>query len=232
MISSRFDAIVVGAGQNGLAAATRLARAGKKVLVLERRDSVGGLASASEVAPGYKVPGILHDEGLVSPNVVAALRLDKHGLAFRNAPATFLAEEDGGGILLDRDPARAEAELRARSPHDAEAYPRYRAFLDKLRPLVGRLMSRAPPPLSPSGVGDLWAVARQGLGLWRLGRHDTLELLRVAPMCVADYLNEQFESALLVAGLAAPAVNGTFAGPWSAGTNTNLLLLEAAPGRH
>ncbi|HXT22019.1 MAG TPA: NAD(P)/FAD-dependent oxidoreductase, partial [Thermoanaerobaculia bacterium] len=69
------------------------------------------------------------------------------------------------------------------------------------------------------------------MGLWKLGRHDTLELMRVAPMCVADFLNEQFETPLLVEALAAPAVIGTFAGPWSAGTTTNLLLHEAAPGR-
>jgi phytoene dehydrogenase-like protein len=93
-------------------------------------------------------------------------------------------------------------------------------------------MGNPPPPLSPASAGDLWAIARQGLGLWRHGRRDTLELMRVAPMCVADFLNEQFETPLLVEGLAAPAVIGTWAGPWSAGTNTNLLLAEAAPGRH
>jgi phytoene dehydrogenase-like protein len=75
-------------------------------------------------------------------------------------------------------------------------------------------------------------MAKRGLGLWRLGRHDTLELLRIAPMCVADWLNEQLETPLLVEGLAAPAVLATFAGPWSAGTNTNLLLAEAGAGRH
>lgn len=225
-------AIVIGAGQNGLAAAVRLARAGKRVIVLERRDRIGGLAGATEIAPGYTVPGILHDEGLVSPRAVAGLGLERHGLAWREAPPTFLAEAGGRGILLDRGPARADGELRARSPHDADAYPRYRAFLSRLRPLVGKLMSSPPPPLSPKGAGDYWEVATKGLALWRLGRHDTLELMRVAPMCVADFLNEQFTTALLVEGLAAPAVIGTFAGPWSAGTNTNLLMLEAAPGRH
>src|SRR6185503_3212607 len=128
-------------------------------------------------------------------------------------------------------PAKAHAELAARSPHDADAYVRYGAFMAKLRPLVEDVMTSPPPPLTPSGAGDFWDLAKRGLKLWRLGRHDTLELMRVAPMCVADYLNEQFQTPLLVEGLAAPAVIATFAGPWSAGTNTNLLLAEAAPGR-
>lgn len=228
----RFDAVVIGAGQHGLAAAVRLAAARKRVLVVERRPTVGGLAGAVEFHPGYRVPGILHDDGQVSARMVATLGLAGHGLSLVEAPPVFLAEVGGRGILLDRDPQRAAAELSARSSADAAAYARYRAFLAKLRPLIEQVMSSPPPPLSPHGVGDFLALAGSGLGLLKLGRRDTLELLRVAPMCVADFLNEQFATPLLVEGLAAPAVIGTFAGPWSAGTNTLLLLAEAGDGRH
>jgi phytoene dehydrogenase-like protein len=248
VVLKMLDAIVIGAGQNGLAAAARLAAAGRKVTVLERRGAIGGLAGAVEVHPGYRVPGILHDEGRVSARAAARLGLERHGLAWRDAPPVFLAEAGGPGILVDRaaggawgeggngsDGARAAAaaaEIGARSRHDAAAYVRYRAFLDRLRPLLDSVMGAPPPPLSPASAGDLWDLARRGGRLWRHGRRDTLELLRVAPMCVADFLDEQFETPLLVEGLAAPAVIGTWAGPWSAGTNTNLLLAEAAPGRH
>jgi phytoene dehydrogenase-like protein len=229
-----YDAIVLGAGQNGLAAAARLAGAGRKVVVLERRDAVGGLAGAVELHPGYQVPGILHDEGLVSPRAVARLGLERHGLAFRDAPPVLLAEANGPGILVARaagEGAEQASEIGARSRRDAASYVRYRAFFAKLRPLLDYVMSTPPPPLSPASAGDFWELAKKGWKLWRHGRNDTLELARVAPMCVADFLDERFETPLLVEGLAAPAVVGTWAGPWSAGTTTNLLLAEAAPGR-
>lgn len=231
-MANRYDAIVIGGGQNGLAAATRLASSGKKVVVLERRDALGGLCGATEFHPGFTAPGILHDTGLLSPKIVQLLKLDQHGLELRDAPPVFLAELNGKGILLDRDAAKSDAELRARSPHDADAYKSYRAFLAKLAPLVEDVMTSPPPPLSPNGFGDFWELAKKGLKVWMgLNRHDTLELMRVAPMCVADFLNEQFQTPLLVEGLAASAVISTWAGPWSAGTNTNLILAEAAPGR-
>jgi len=223
--------LVVGAGPNGLAAALRLAKGGRRVTLLERRATTGGLSGAVEFHPGYLAPGLLHDDGLLSPRRVARLGLAAHGLTFGDPPPVLLAGDGGPGILLDRDPVRAAVELGRVSAADAAAYAGYRKFLATVAPLVERVVTSPPPPLSPDGLADYWEIARQGLGVWKLGRPLTLELLRVAPMCVADFLNERFATPLLVEGLAAPAVLGTWAGPWSAGTNTNLLLHEAAPGR-
>ncbi len=110
------EILVLGAGPNGLAAATRLAQAGKKVLVVERGAAVGGLSARHEFHPGYAVAGILHDEALLPRAVAEKLGLSRHGLKFRKAPATYLAEANGSGLLLPSDTAGA-----------AEAMPRTKA---------------------------------------------------------------------------------------------------------
>lgn len=227
----RFDVIVIGAGPNGLAAATRLAKAGRKVLVLERAGQVGGLSAARTFHPGYTVPGILHDDGLVDPAIADRLGLAAHGLAFRTAPTLHVAELDGPGLDLAADAATAAAAIGQRSPADAAAYLEYRAFVGRITPLVAGILGAAPPPLTPRSAGDFWQLARRGLALWKVNRHDLLEAARVAPMCVADFLNERFTTPLLVEALAAPAVLSTGSGPWSAGTTTNLLLSACAGGR-
>lgn len=224
------DVIVIGAGPNGLAAAAKLAGAGKKVVVLERADAPGGLSARREFHPGYVVPGLLHDEGLVPRTVADKLGLAKHGLSFRKPPAMYIAEANGPGILLSADTGTAAEAIGQRSKHDAESYRGLRAFLGRITPLFASLLAEAPPSISPRSAGDFWQIARHGLAAFRINRKDLIELARVAPMCVADFLNEKFETPLLVEAFAAPAVASTWSGPWSAGTMTNFLLHECAGG--
>lgn len=226
-----YDVVVIGGGPNGLAAAVRLAKAGKKVRLVERSGQLGGLSARHSFHNGYAIPGVLHDDGLVSPDLVGQLGLGSPGLSWRERPATYIAETGGPGILLSANAAEAASAIGRRSSKDAVAYTRYRAFFIRIAPLLQSILNAPPPPLTPSSAGDLWQLAKRGLGLWKMNRHDLLELARVAPMCVADFLNEAFETPLLVEALAAPAVVSTWSGPWSAGTTTNLLLAECAGGK-
>lgn len=225
------DAIVIGAGHNGLVAALRLARSGLRVQVLERRERPGGLCAGEELHPGYRTAGLLHDASTLSPEVVRGLRLEEHGLRFGDATPVYAPAAEGPGLLLHRDPGAARAELAAHCPADAPAYGQWRAFLGRIGGLVRRVLHEPPPPLTPTSMADLWRLGRRGLALRRLGREEMTELLRVTPMCVADWLRERFTSPLLRELLAAPAVMASWSGPWSAGTAANLLLYECLAGR-
>ncbi len=230
-MSERWDTIVIGGGHNGLVAATLLAQAGDRVLVLEARERLGGLAAGEEFHPGYRTIGVDHDTTQLRSWVVAKLRLRELGLELESEETPVFSPApagNGGGILLWRDAERASPELG----DDAASYGEYRAFLARLAPFVRRALDRVPVDISEQKIGDLWTLARTALGLRMLGRSDMMELFRIGPMCVADWLREWFTSDRLNALLAGPAVYGGYTGPWSPGTNANLLLHEcfAGPG--
>jgi phytoene dehydrogenase-like protein len=222
--SNSFDVIVIGAGHNGLTAAGLLAKSGRKVLVLEKRPLAGGIAAGEEFHPGYRTQGLLLDTSGVRQSVTRELGLEKHGLKFlQSEPPVLIPQENGPGLLLHADPDRAAAELKG----DAKAYAEFRAFLTRIRPLLRSLLDSPPPSVLPEGA-DLFKLLKAGLKLRLLGETQMLEMLRIAPMCVADWLNERFENPLLKVALAAPALHGSYMGPWSAGTVVNFLLRDCA----
>ena len=228
---SRYDAIVIGAGHNGLTTAGLLGKKGRKVLVLERADFVGGLAAAYEFHPGFRTAGLFSDTRGVRRWVADALGLEGHGLKFRREPPSLLAlGPDRTGIVLHGDPKRAAAEIGKVSARDGERYLAYRAFLDRVRPVLERFLNEPPVNLVDIESNSVWELLTKGLRIRRLGKADMMELLRLPPMCVADWLGEWFETDLLKGVLSVPAVAGTFTGPWSPGTTANLLMLEAAAG--
>ena len=228
---SKYDVIVIGGGHNGLTAATILAKKGKKVLVVEKRNVLGGIAAGEEFSPGYSTTGLLHDTSGVRSQVINTLQLEKHGLVIDNnrADVTILSK-DGKSVIIHSDVNRTADAISKFSETDAKAYKEYRVFLKKISTLINDLMDNPPPNIEIENLtmASLVVLAKKGLMLKGLGNKTMMELLKVAPMCLSDYLNEKFETDFLKAGLAAPALYGSYAGPRSAYSTINLMLWECA----
>ena len=219
--------LVIGGGVNGLAAALEIARAGKKVRVLERRDVVGGLSARRKFGEGFEVPGIRHDTNEIRPGLVDSLGLATRGVTMLTEGVPVYACDSGDGIVLHDSAEASREEISRRSKKDADAYVSFRGALARLKPVIEPLLAKVPPRLLPDGVGEMAGMGVLGLKLRGLGRHDMTEVLRAAPMAVADVLREQFQTELISATLAFPAVAGDFVGPWSPGTAAMLILRDS-----
>ena len=230
---AHIDVIVIGAGHNGLTAAALLARAGRQTLVLEHRDAVGGLAASDEFHRGYHTAGILHDTGALRTGLIKALRLEEHGLQTTGCRAPLrLLFEDGAAITLSSDLRATQESIAGVSARDAQAYGRYRAFCDALAPWLGRVFGSPLPPIVRPRPHDALRLFGHAAGLRRLGRRVMQEFMRIAPMSVADFLDEYFETDALRAALAVPVLERTFGGPLSPFGAVQLLLWEATSQEH
>lgn len=220
--------VVIGGGVNGLVCATLLAKAGRKVTLLERRDEVGGAAVTREIAPGFRVPAAAHDVGPLRADVVRDLGLTTAGLEFVPRDAWFTAlDGHGRATTLWHDPAKASAALREHSSKDAERWTAFLETRDRLGKVVASLLAHTPPSIDAPGPRDLWHLLQTGRQFRALGQTDGYRLLRWGPMPVADLVAEHVETPWVAAALAADGVVGSMLGPWSAGSGL-LFLLHAA----
>jgi phytoene dehydrogenase-like protein len=209
--ANRYDVVVVGAGHNGLVAGGYLAKAGLRTLILERRESVGGAAALATTFGRLRGP------------VMRDLQLDRHGLRLvQPGVRVFAPQPDGRNLTLWGDPHRTAEELRAWSPADAEAFPRFDRKVRVLASFMAHIHAATPPDLKGGSAAALTGL-KLARAFRRLGPKAGPEMLRNLPMAVADFVAEAFETDALRAAIAARGVQYTSKGPWSAGTVAVLL---------
>jgi len=191
-VSERYDAVIVGGGHNGLVAAAYLARAGRSVLVLERRSIVGGACVTEEIHPGFRCSTTSYVCSLLRPVVIEELRLHEHGFELLPCDTSFVPFPDGRHMLLGLGD-REDADMIARfSQRDAEAYPRFNAAMQRLADFLRPTLDRTPPDLASPGPRDLFELLRQGLRLRRLAPEDRALFIKVMTMSVGALLDEWF----------------------------------------
>ena len=232
MPRGQYDAIVVGAGHNGLVTAGYLAKAGLRTLVLERRTRAGGLLAAEEVAPGVRAPVAADGLGGLRAAVVRELGLISHGLrTIEPNVAAFAPSTDGDGLTLWRDPTRTATGLRRRSrARDADVFVAFDRKVRSLAAFVARLQAAEPPDLESPSLGDAGTGLTLMNALRNLGREQVRETLRVLPMSVADLVSEAVDDEALRGVLGARGIRYSAMGPHSAGTALNFLWDSAAGG--
>jgi phytoene dehydrogenase-like protein len=227
------NAVIIGAGHNGLITAFYLAKAGYKPLVLESRSIVGGAAVTEEIAPGHRCPTLTHVVGPLVPAVVRDMKLRARVEFLQPDPRLVALSPDGRAMVFSADPGRTSEAIRAHSAADAAKYPEFCAVLERLAAFLRPILEKTPPSLDGPAAGEVWAMLKIGRRFRGLGSADAFRLLRWLPMAVADLVGEWFTTDLLQAVIAARGIHGAAAGPWSAGTGAALLLnaaIDPAPG--
>lgn len=219
-----YDAIVIGAGHNGLVCAAYLAKAGQRVLVLEAGDRPGGALHTEEFHPGFRADVMPRGTGWLNPQIVRDLALKRHGLELiEPEAASFTPLPDGGALTLWRDPARTVKEIRSHSPADADRWRAFSAHAAAVSDVLRQLATLPPPDVHGASWAELTRHAPLALKLRGTGSRQLADILRTLPMSAQEFLDEWFESDGLKGTLGMAGVLDLMQGVRSAGTAYLLL---------
>src|SRR5213595_330538 len=219
----KYDAIVIGGGHNGLTAAAYLARAGRKVLVLERRHVLGGAAVTEEVFPGFKFSVCSYVVSLLRPEIIRDLDLPRHGLEILPLDGTFTPMPNGDYLWRVNDHGKTHREIARHSKLDAEAYDEFGKAMQAMCRFVKPILSMVPPDpatLNPKELMKMLFLGRRFQGMTSEDKYNQVQLMT---MSAIDFLDQWFETDVLKATMSASGIIGTFLGVRSPGTAYVLL---------
>ena len=222
-MGQHYDVVVIGGGHNGLVNAAYLAKAGKKVLVLERRHVLGGAAVTEEIFPGFLFSECSYVVSLLRPEIIRELDLPRHGLEILPLDGTFSPMPSGDHLWRMNDHAKSLREIRRHSRLDAEAYDEFSKMMTPMCRFVKPLLSMVPPDpttLKPKDLKQLHFLMQR---FRELSSDERYTLIQLMTMSSADFLDQWFETDVLKATMSASGIIGTFLGIRSPGTAYVLL---------
>lgn len=218
-----YDAIVIGAGHNGLVTACYLAKAGLKTLVVEKNDWIGGAAVSRSLYPNFTYSNCSYVSSLLRPEIMRDLELPKHGLQILPYEGGAVFTRDGDYLAMYRNHEANRREFARFSKRDAEAYDRYSRDIMRHCRFIRPLLMRTPPDPTSFKPRDLQELLFIGRKFWDLTENEMYEMVRFWTMSISDYLDEYFETDVIKAYLAVSAIIGTALGPMSPGSAYVLL---------
>jgi len=220
----RYDSIVVGGGVNSLVSASILGQSGKKVLLLEACDQIGGLATSTEFARGFKC-NLVHDTvKWIDPRVIKKLNLESHGLELSSPEIVRTAlDTNGQHISFYRNANETAASISNHSEEDAKAWKYFTQYIDNLTHFLEKLYELTPPKLPNIGIKEALSMRSMLTPVRKHGARGLVDLMRVIPMMMPELVDEWFESELLRSAVSAAGIHHITLGPFAAATGYNLL---------